>query len=103
MPVFRKRGVMWDLLIETQTGEPAPRQMHAQFLHQLPLAGDAIQIADQENAQQKLGINGRTPGIAVTRFQLLPHKGKADVLFDQPQQVGLRNMIFQPEVVEQRF
>ena len=30
MPVFRKRGVMReDLLIEAQTGEPAPRQMHA--------------------------------------------------------------------------
>jgi hypothetical protein len=43
-----------------------------------------------------------TAGIAVTRFQLLPHKGKADVLFNQPQ-VGLRNLIFQAEVVEQRF
>jgi hypothetical protein len=35
--------------------------MHAQFLDQFALAGDAIEIADQENAQQKLGINGRTP------------------------------------------
>ena len=33
-----------NLLIEAQTGEPAPRQVHAQFLHQLPLAGDAVQI-----------------------------------------------------------
>ena len=75
MPVFRKRGVVRDLLIEAQTGEPAPRQMHAQFLHQLPFAGDAVQIADQQNAQQKFGINGRTAGIAVTRFQPLPHEG----------------------------
>ena len=60
-------------------------------------------IADQQNAQQKLGINGRTAGIAVTRFQLLPHKGKADVLFDQPQQMSLRNLIFQAEVIEQSF
>src|SRR3984893_9431116 len=94
---------MWDLLIETQTGEPPPRQVHAQFLHQLPFGGDAVQIADQQDAQQKLGINGRTAGIAVTRLQLLPHKGKADVLFDQPQQMSLRNLIFQPEVIEQRF
>jgi hypothetical protein len=42
MAVFRERGVMRDLLIEAQTGEPAPRQVHAQFLHQLPLAGDAV-------------------------------------------------------------
>src|SRR6202521_2231525 len=103
MPVFRERGVMRDLLIEAQTGEPAPRQVPAQFLHQLPLAGNAIQVADQQNAQQKLGINGRTAGIAVTRFQPLSHKGKADVLFNEPQQVGLRNLIFQAEVIEQRF
>jgi len=43
---------MRDLLIEAQTREPAPRQMHAQFLHQLALAGDAVQIADQQDAQQ---------------------------------------------------
>jgi len=94
---------MRNLLIEAQTGEPASRQVHAQLLHQLPLAGDAVQIADQEDAQQKLGINGRPAGIAVTRFQPLPHKGKADVLFDQPQQMSLRNLIFQAEVVEQSF
>jgi hypothetical protein len=76
--------------------------VHAQFLHQLPFAGDAVQIADQQNAQQKLGINRRTACIAVTRFQLLPHKGKADVLFNEPQ-MSLWNLIFQTEVVERRF
>src|SRR4030081_3254235 len=30
-------------------------------------------------------------------------EGKADVLFDESQQVGFRNLIFQAEVVEQRF
>ena len=51
---------MRDLLIEAQTGEPAPRQMHAQFLDQLALAGDAIQLTDQQDAQQKLGsMDGR--------------------------------------------
>ncbi len=94
---------MRNLLIEAQTGEPAPRQVHAQFLHQFPLTGDAIQVADQQDAQQKFGINGRTAGIAVTRFQLLPHKGKADVLIDEPQQVSLWNLIVQAEVIEQRF
>jgi hypothetical protein len=76
--------------------------VHAQFLPQLPFAGDAVQIADQQNAQQKLGINRRTACIAVTRFQLLPHKGKADVLFNEPQ-MSLWNLIFQTEVVERRF
>ena len=77
--------------------------MHAQFLHQFPLAGDAVQIADQQNAQQKLGINRRTAGLAVTLPQPLAHKGKADVFFDEPQQMALRNLIFQAEVIEQSF
>ena len=39
----------------------------------------------------------------VTAFQLLPDELEADVLVDQPQQVGFRNLIFQAEVIEQRF
>src|SRR5439155_12878016 len=103
VPVFRERRMMRDLLIETQAREPAPRQMHAQLFHQLAFAGDAVQIANQQNAQQKLGIDRRTAGLAVAILQLLPHKGKADVLFNQPQQMSLRNLIFQTEVIEQRF
>ncbi len=42
---------MRDLLIEAQTGEPAPGQMHAQLFHQLAFAGDAVEVAQQQNAQ----------------------------------------------------
>jgi hypothetical protein len=94
---------MRNLLIETQTREPPPRQVHAQFLHQLALAGDAVEIPNQQNAQQKFGINGGPTRFTVTLLQPLAHKVKADVLLDQPQQVGFRNLIFQAEVVEQRF
>jgi hypothetical protein len=34
---------------------------------------------------------------------LFAHKGKADMFFDEPQQMSLWNLIFQAEVVEQRF
>src|SRR4029077_7513409 len=70
---------------------------------QFPLAADAVQIADQQDAQQQLGINRGATGIAVTRFQLFPQKGQADVFFNQPEQMSLRNLIFQAEVIEQRF
>src|SRR5205814_7015093 len=103
VPVLRERGVMWDFLIETQTREPAPRQVHAQFLHQFALTGDAVQIPNQQYAQQKFGIDRRSSGFAVAVFQLPPHKLKADVLVDQPQQVGFRNLIFQAELIEQRY
>jgi hypothetical protein len=36
-------------------------------------------------------------------LQLCPHKIKADVLVDEPQQMTLRNLIFWAEVAEQRF
>jgi hypothetical protein len=103
MPVFRERGVMWNFLIEAQTREPAPRQMHAQFLHQFAFAGDSIQIANQQDAQQKFRIDGRSARLAVTLFQRFPHEAKADVLIDESQQVRLWNLIVQSEVIEQRF
>jgi len=34
---------------------------------------------------------------------LLPDELEADVLVDQPQQMSFRNLIFQAEVIEQRF
>src|ERR1043165_3756321 len=101
--ILRERGVMRNLLIEAETGEPAPCQMHAQFFHQLAFTGDAIQITDQQNAQQKLGVNRWATGLTVGGFQLLPYKLETDVLVDESQQMILRNLIFQAEVIEQRL
>ncbi len=70
---LRERGVMRDLLIEAQAGEPAPRQMHAQFLHQLPLAGGCHTNSRFTRMRSRSSaINGRTASLAVTRFQRSP-------------------------------
>src|SRR5277367_2794 len=103
VPVLREGGVMRNLLIETQTGKPAPRQMHAQLFHQLALAGNAVQIANQQNAQQEFGIDRRSPGFAVAVLEPLANKSQADVLVDEPQQVVFGDVLFQFEIVEQRF
>jgi hypothetical protein len=63
---------MRDPLIEAQSREPAPRQMHAQLFHQLALAGDAVPIANQQNAHQQFGINRWPTRLTVAVFQLLP-------------------------------
>jgi len=34
---------------------------------------------------------------------LLPHELEADVLVDPPQQMVFRNLVFQAELIEQRF
>jgi hypothetical protein len=39
--------VMGNLLIEAESGKPAPGQMHLQFLDQLALAGDLVEIPVQ--------------------------------------------------------
>jgi hypothetical protein len=37
-----------------------------QLFHQPGLAGDAVQITNEQNAQQQLGINRRSASVAVT-------------------------------------
>jgi len=103
VPVFRERGMVRDPLIEAQSSEPAPRQVHAQFLYQLALAGDAVEIPNHQHAQQQLRINRWPTRLTVAVFQLLPDELEADVLVNQPQQMMFGNLIFQPEIVEQRF
>src|SRR5881227_1288601 len=83
MPVLRERRVMGNLLLEPQPGEPAPRQVHAQFFQQLPLTGDAVEIPQQQDPQQHFRINRRSPRFAVGCTQLLTHKIEADVAVDE--------------------
>src|SRR6202040_3944811 len=103
MTVLGKRGVMGNLLIEAEPGKPAPGQMHLQFLDQLALAGDAIQIADQQDAQQEFRIDRGSACIAVGVLQLLTNEIEADVSVKETEQVVFRNLIFNAKVVEQRL
>src|SRR6476620_4105596 len=69
MPVLGKRGVMRNLLIEAQSGEPAPCQMHTQLFHQSPFARDPVEIADQQQAQQQFRVDRWPSRIAVGVLQ----------------------------------
>jgi hypothetical protein len=86
--------VVRDLLIEAQPGEPAPRQVHTQLFHQFALAGDAVQIADQQNPQQQLRIDRRTSGVAIEILQLGAYEIEIDVAINQAKQMIFRNLIF---------
>ena len=79
MTVLGKRGVMGNLLIETEPGKPAPSQMHLQLLDQLALAGNTIEIADQQDTQQEFRIDRGSARIAVGVLQLLTNEIEADV------------------------
>src|ERR1700751_1349711 len=103
MTVLGKRGVMGNLLIEAESGKPAPGQMHLQLLNQFALAGDAIQIADQQDAQQEFRIDRGSACIAVGVLQLLTNEIEADVPVKETQEVVFRNLIFNAKVVEERL
>jgi hypothetical protein len=68
----------------------------------MALAGDALQVADQQDAQQEFRINRRTTGSGVAVVQPLSYTFKADVPVDPPQQV-FRELIFLPGVVDNAF
>src|SRR3954465_8650657 len=77
--------------------------MHAQLLHQLALAVDAVQIADQQNAQQQFRVDRRPSAVAVGVLQLGAYELEAHVAIDEAQQVIFGNVVFKAEVVEQRL
>jgi hypothetical protein len=56
--------------------------MHAQFLNELALTADAVQITDQQNAQQELRIDGWTPSFAIAVLKSLAHETEVDVLIN---------------------
>jgi len=60
MTVLGKRGVIRNSLIEAKPGKPAPSQMHTQLLDQLAFTRDAVQAADQQNAQEEFRIDRRS-------------------------------------------
>src|SRR5258708_4225432 len=103
MPVLGKRRMVRNLLIEAESREPSPRQMHAQLFHQFPLARDPVEIADQQHAQQQFRVDGWPSRVAVRVLQLGSNKVEVDVAINQAQQMIFRNLIFEAEVVKQRL
>ena len=103
VPILGKRGVVRNLLIEAQPGKPAISQVHPNLLDQAALTGNAVQVSDQQNAQEHFGIDRRPTRVAVARLQGLAYKREIDVPIDKSQQVIFGNVIFEPEVVEQRL
>jgi hypothetical protein len=57
--------------------------MHLQLLEQLALAGDAVEIADQQDAQEEFWVDRWSARIAVGVLQLLTNEIEADVPVDE--------------------
>src|SRR5215472_5510480 len=83
MPVLGKCRVVRNLLIEAQSREQTPRQMHAELFHQFPFARHAVEIADQQHAQQQFGIDRWPSRITVPLLQLGSNEFEIDVAINQ--------------------
>ncbi|GAA6202806.1 hypothetical protein NBRC116599_40320 [Aquicoccus sp. SU-CL01552] len=66
------------------------------------LRPDAEAIADQEHADQQLGVDGWTARVAIEIRQIGADVSQIDEAVDRAQQMILRDVIFQRELVEQR-
>ena len=77
--------------------------MHAQLFQQLPLATNAVQVAQQQDPQQHFWVNRRSACLAIGIAQLVTHKLETDVAINEAQKMVLRNLIFDAEIVEQRL
>jgi hypothetical protein len=63
--------VVGHLFVKVQTAEPAERQPIRDLLAQTPLLSDAIAVADDEHADEQLGIDRRPPGVTVVVRKLM--------------------------------
>ena len=56
LPILGEFRVMWNLLIEAEASEPAISEMHSDILNEAALTRDAVEVSDQQNAEQNLWI-----------------------------------------------
>src|ERR1035437_8423877 len=91
-----------NLVIQAQACKPAIGQVQTNFFHQFPVTADAVEIPQNEPADENFRIDRRTDSSFIEGSQSLAHKSKIHVTVYQPQQVMFRNLVFQAKVVKQR-
>ncbi len=79
--------MIWNRLVEDQTRKPSVGKVQTDLVKQPPLTRDSVEIADQQDAQQNLGIDRRPANLTVEWRQLFANRSKVDVSVDRAQQV----------------
>ena len=81
--------MVWNLLIEAQSGEPSQGEVHSQLLDQLALTGDAVKVANQQDSQQHLRVDRGSARFAVGVAKNLVDEVETDMAIDKSQQMVL--------------
>jgi hypothetical protein len=71
------------------------------FFAQSPLRSDAKAVTDDQHADQQLGIDRRSTGVAVVRREVAMQLAQIKESIDAPQKMILRNVSFKIEGIKQ--
>ena len=99
--VLGEGGVVRHVTVQAEPAEPAVGEVEVDLLAQPPLRPDAQAVAHQQHADQQLWIDRRTADRAVEAGQVRPDALQVDEAVDGTEQVVLRNMPLQAELVEE--
>ena len=80
---FLENVEWWNFLVEAEASEPVISKMHPNILNQAALAGDSVQIANQQNSKQNFWIDRRPPCMAVARLQGLTAEAEIDLAINE--------------------
>ena len=86
---------------QIQAAEPAIRQVQMHFLAQPPFRPDAETVSDQQHPDQKFWIDRWPPRMTVEIREVGADAAQVDEAINGPQQVILRDVILEGELVEQ--
>src|SRR6204780_183063 len=103
MAIDRECRVIGHLVVEIKTTKPPVRKVKFKLLAQPPLEADAVAITDDQHSDHQLGINRRSPNLAIEGHKILTklHQYPCHHRIDPSQQMPCRNAPFEVEQVKQ--
>ncbi|EPX83956.1 hypothetical protein Salmuc_01731 [Salipiger mucosus DSM 16094] len=103
MAVLREGGMVRNPIAEVQAAKPAIRQVQMDLLAEPPLGPDTKAVSDQEHADQQFGIDGGAPCVTVEIGKVGADAAEIDEPINGSKQMIPGDVIFQRELVEQRW
>ena len=101
MPVLREGGVVGNAVVQIKAAKPAIGEVQMHLFAQATLRPDAKTVPNQKHADQQFLIERRATGVAVEVREMRPDTRQINEPINRAQQVILRNVILQRELVEQ--
>ena len=102
MTVFGKGRVIGNRIRQIEPTEPSVCEIEMDLITEPALRADAHAIADDQHSDHQFRINRRTPRRAVERSEKATDIREIDEPIDAPQQMIVRDMILDRELVKQR-